>query len=73
MKDIVVARNRDVHNKSLASQQFLNIVLARGNKKQDLGQLKFDLPEMFKQQIENAYRAFALAVRLIADKAPLRK
>lgn len=68
VRPLVFERNEDVHNQSLATTHFYGAILARGDRQREQTELKLRLPDLFKEQIDFAYKGFELALRLIEER-----
>ena len=68
VRPLVLERNEDAHNQSIATRHFFGVILATGDKQREQTQLKLRLPNLFKEQIDLAYKGFELALRLIEDR-----
>lgn len=72
VRPIVYDRNEDVHNQSIATRHFYDVILARGNEQIEITKFKLRMPDLFKEQIGFAYEGFELALRLIRERVPGR-
>ena len=68
IQHLIIERNEDAHNQSIVTGHYFNIVLAKGEDQLEKAELKFSLPEIFKEQINLAHTGFELALRLIKEK-----
>lgn len=68
IRPIVFERNEDAHNQSTATRHFYGPIRARGDKQREQTELKFRLPDLFKEHIGLAYKGFELALRLIEER-----
>jgi len=65
---LISKRNEDVHNQSIATTLFYEIILAKGDEQRERTECNLRLPDLFKEQIKLAYQGFELALRLIDEK-----
>ncbi|MHA1729165.1 MAG: Cthe_2314 family HEPN domain-containing protein [Promethearchaeota archaeon] len=68
IRHLILQRNEDAHNQLIITGHYFNIVLAKGEDQLEKAELKFSLPEIFKEQINLAHTGFELALRLIKEK-----
>lgn len=68
VRPLVFERNEDAHNQSIVTSHYYGIILANGENQKQKTYNKFRFPEIFKEQIEIAYRGFELALSLIEEK-----
>ncbi|NHZ85848.1 MAG: hypothetical protein GWP19_08200 [Planctomycetia bacterium] len=68
IRHLILERNEDTHNQSIVTGHYFNIILAKDEEQVEKAKLKFNLPEIFKEQIELAYNGFELALLLIKEK-----
>lgn len=69
VRPLLSERNKDVHNQSIPTSHFYAVILAKGNKQREQTEIKLCLPDLFKEQINLAYKGFELALRLIEDRS----
>jgi len=68
VRHIVSERDEDAHNQSIVASHFYGIIIAEGEDQKQKTQLKFSLPDIFKDQIEFANKGFELSVCLIKER-----
>jgi len=66
VRSIIFERNEDAHNQSTATTHYYQIILGKDHEQTEM---KFRLPEIFKEQISFAYEGFKFALFLIAESA----
>jgi hypothetical protein len=71
--ELINDRNTDAHTTSLVTGHFYRIILARGEDQKVQAKKKMEYPEIFKNQIQYAYKGFELVLALIQDKGTLSK
>ncbi|MCH7886826.1 MAG: hypothetical protein IIA58_02560 [Candidatus Marinimicrobia bacterium] len=67
---IVFERNEDTHTQTIPTSHFYDILLAKGDENSKQINLKLSIADLFKEQIELAYKGFELSLRLIIEKVP---
>jgi len=70
VRSFISDRNEDAHVQTISTQHFFGILLSDEEEQAKRTELKLRLPEVFKDQIDFAYRGFELALRLVQERAP---
>jgi len=68
IRNLIIERNDDVHNQSIATRNYFDIILARGDEQKVKSEIKFSFPEIFNEQIDLAYNCFEYTLRLIKER-----
>jgi hypothetical protein len=68
VRNIIYESNEDAHNQSIVASHFYGIIVAHSEDQIEKTELKFNLPEIFNDQIKYANLGFELAVRLIEER-----
>lgn len=67
VRSLIKERNEDAHNQSTATSHYYNVLLRKYDQQEEQIQIRLQLPDIFKEQINLAYEGFLCALFLISE------